>query len=640
MRLAWGQVGLALAVAAPAAAQPCADAVTRWADACGDAGAVVQARVCDGRVVVVDVRERGAVTAVELRAAGAGAFVDVGPLGVSPVGEFPRFEDAPPATRRAFDRVVACVRADPSLPLDAVADGGVPVPDPRAPPLGRGPPWRLLLGLGLAVLVLARRARRMRERGLVARRPVLLAAAGLVGLGLATFVGRSLALPRAFFHQNGQGPLWVDHALCEPSRYGPGYAEVLGFLLDGRADPARSLFATHALLGAAIPSLGWIVARAMGARPPTAWALAALLAVEPVLSRTAQSETYVTPITFCLFAAAAALLLGARGRVRPDGWFGLAVVAAGLLVAQAARVHPVAWLPAATLPALVVAAPGPTRERLRAGLLALVGVGAVAALAAGPALAAVLSGDLGDRWLGFAGPGALLAHAAAAWPALVPAALLVWASADRGRAAVRAGLFVAVVAVAASPGALGPSVVAVTEALARPFLPVTLGLLASLVASVARTPAHDRALGAALLVVGGTVTALVGPALTRLPTDALEQRWLAERLSELPDGATVAHLSRAGRRVLFVPIYRCHPGGPRSVPLEAPADALATLAGQRWWYRSSLCSTPEGRPACDALERTVTLEPVAEEVLPARPSLLGLPYDRDRVEVGLYRVRP
>ena len=41
---------------------------------------------------------------------------------------------------------------------------------------------------------------------------------------------------------------------------------------------------------------------------------------------------------------------------------------------------------------------------------------------------------------------------------------------------------------------------------------------------------------------------------------------------------------------------------------------------------------------CDALEGQYVLDPVATAVLPAEPSILDLTYDRDEIEVALYRI--
>jgi hypothetical protein len=66
---------------------------------------------------------------------------------------------------------------------------------------------------------------------------------------------------------------------------------------------------------------------------------------------------------------------------------------------------------------------------------------------------------------------------------------------------------------------------------------------------------------------------------------------------------------------------------------------LPQLYGGSFYYRSSLCATPEGRPACEALERGASLEVVEERELSAVASLPWLPLPGGPVRVGLYRVR-
>ena len=87
-----------------------------------------------------------------------------------------------------------------------------------------------------------------------------------------------------------------------------------------------------------------------------------------------------------------------------------------------------------------------------------------------------------------------------------------------------------------------------------------------------------------------------------------------------------------------------------ATPRDGPETRLDLRTGDRdvadvrlapgsFYYRSSLCSTDEGRPVCDAIERAHALELVVRHELPARPSMIGMRYDRDVVTVALYRVR-
>jgi len=56
------------------------------------------------------------------------------------------------------------------------------------------------------------------------------------------------------------------------------------------------------------------------------------------------------------------------------------------------------------------------------------------------------------------------------------------------------------------------------------------------------------------------------------------------------------------------------------------------------YVRTSLCASPHGRSACEAVERDLALEPGARARFPAAPSYDSLGYDGDEVEVVISRV--
>ena len=126
-------------------------------------------------------------------------------------------------------------------------------------------PWRLVAGVLLAELVLLRRVRRLPGRR------VLEAAGLLAAATAATFALRWALAPAAFFHQNGQGPYWASFALCRVhSSYGPGYAEVFGWVPAALgASPERALFLAQALAAATLPASAWVLLRALRVRPPS-----------------------------------------------------------------------------------------------------------------------------------------------------------------------------------------------------------------------------------------------------------------------------------------------------------------------------------------------------------------------------------
>ena len=63
------------------------------------------------------------------------------------------------------------------------------------------------------MIALAVLASRHGARGLASR------ALPPLALGAAVLLVRWLLVPDAYFHQNGQGPLWIAHALGEPSTW-------------------------------------------------------------------------------------------------------------------------------------------------------------------------------------------------------------------------------------------------------------------------------------------------------------------------------------------------------------------------------------------------------------------------------------
>ncbi len=82
-----------------------------------------------GGVILTAQAQGGDPLQVEITRDAHRGFVRVGPLGLSPVGNFPDWESAPATTRGAFDAVVRCARRDAALP---VATGAL-VPHPERP---------------------------------------------------------------------------------------------------------------------------------------------------------------------------------------------------------------------------------------------------------------------------------------------------------------------------------------------------------------------------------------------------------------------------------------------------------------------------------------------------------------------------
>jgi hypothetical protein len=460
----------------------------------------------------------------------------------------------------------------------------------------------------------------------------LLAASALAVLGL-----RWLLLPRAFFHQNGHGASWVLYALSDHpglSSYGPGFAEVFGHAARAAgSEPELGVFLLQAIVGALAVPLTWVVARALGAAAPVAAALAAVVALDPLLARLAQSESYFATEAALAFASTAALALtGSKPRSLR---FWAAVIAAGLFTAQAARIHPIGWVAFALLPIVVLAGPGSARRRLVLTVMAGAGMGAVVLLSTGSAMLAVLRGSLGQQWLPRSVP--RMGEIVPAVGAVIVLGLFALRSWRGKLIAAGAGVTVGVMW---ATNMLGEPNTAVERAYDRLFWPVLLALAAAGLARIART--HQRQLRLAGAIGVAAIVAGVGQfrTLTTLPTDAEEATLALSWRRQLPEGALVAYVERAENHIFTLPLYDGVTNA-RAFPISLGNAALPDLrrvAGPLFYYRSSVCSSPAAVARCDDLERTLELDSVLEHDFGARPSMRHT-YATPTVRVKLARRR-
>lgn len=634
--LLWPRLALAEAPGCPSGTQA-------WVDRCDATtpSTVRLARCPGGRVVVAVGQDPTSFLEVEISRASPAAFRNVRGIGLSPVGEFPDWSSEPKARQDALDAVTACVERDDRVAREtALAErrgepsGGVPVP------------W-LLLGalfvLGVWGLRRARRdGRRQRERGRIRLRDVWrgrgfgawLAAIAVVVVVLGF---RRLVWPVLFFHQNGQGPFWIRLARQSPdqSSYGPGYAEVFGWAARWGDPPDTAVIWAMSAGSALVPWAGFRLARAAGAAPCAAWATALVLAVHPLAIRLAHSESYLALHLVLLFGAAA-LLASAGRRVRARD-FVLPVVAAGLLLSQALRVHPTSWVPAATVPLVLLLRAGSLRSRLIATAAGFGIVGAVVAATSSRSILEVLAGSLGNRW-----QPSLLIGVSALPPWLVAALVLGGGLAilarSRANAAVALAMLGGTTLVALLADLLGLNHGWVADAYRMQFLPVLLPAILVLFREAAgRWPARRPWIEAvSICAIAGSVVMLRFETHTTVPTDARELQWAMRWRERLPDQARVHYLARAERRTFHLPLY----GSKNALDRGHDVKNLSTarpLPGELY-YRSSLCVTPEGRPACRAFEARFEVEPVELRVLESQSSLPWLPLPDEPVEVGLFRI--
>lgn len=637
-------LGLATLAHSPLAsaqhASACRSALEPWASACAAGGPPIVVAECPARHVIFAVGPGRLRVDVSRRP--ERAFVRVGELGLSPVGEIADWRQVPEADRRAFDALVHCASERPEPLLDALAHApalrgseGTDAVEPLRAPDG-AVPWRVVLAALLAIAALRLRRRAVPSADSLA----------LVALCVATLLARRALLPEAYFHQNGQGPYWIAHALGEPSHYGPGYAQVFFWAASTAADPDGAVFWVQSVLCALVPAAVFAIARGVGAPRPVAWSLAIAVALSPMQARLAQSESYFATSGALLALAGASLALvqpdaSARANLATSG-------AAGLLIAQASLIHPLSWLAGALVPAIVVVGEGTVKERARLAAIATGTIAAIVIATAGKELLHVLTGPLGVQWLG---PGSaartfVLAEGLVHSGMVALAAGVIAVCSRRFRRAASATLVLSLIAaVSVAANMVRGSPEWVQDAYHWLYLAPAIGPLAALArelcASVSGTTrghvTHGLAAGA-LLGAALAWHAVTSSRATELPTDAREAALMRAWRSELPSGSVVAHLERAGRQMVSLPLYRGRHGQLRLVAEQSP-PALAAFGTSVFYYRSSLCSTIRGRAFCESMEADYELEALHTAVLPSIPSMPGLDYDRRNVEVGLYRVK-
>jgi len=611
----------------------CPGDVVQWASRCAEnAGRPVVAEACgDGRVTV-RVGEGAGSLRVEIRPARAEGFVREGQNALQPVANYADWSQAPIEVRRSFDSLRACVaRGGPVIP------GGDDVLSPGVRRLhGWRAAWRLLLPMGCWAWLL----------GLVLRRGEARREAALgLGLSAIAFVFWQLAVDAAYFHQNGHGPQWVRYATCLTSPYGPGYAAVFGPVAAWMSPGSeRGVFGLQQVLMALAVAGLYAWARRFGVPRAIAGAACLAAAAHPFIGRLARSESYYATILSLLVLSSSALVLAGwrYSTKRAASW--AAALAGGTTAALAATIHPVGWFALGALPWVALLTASGRVQRAR-GLLQVGGVVGAAglALALGPVLR-VLADPALQQWSAHAQQGRLVT--AAAWLAVpvaaglafprrlvVPATAIAMLVAARGLD-LATNLFSRDTHVApAYAWALLFSAAAMPGALA----------LVGLAWAWVRRRARDRSRLLAAVLASGL---LAGGSLwswsswgrwTALPTDALEQREMAPVLRSLPAGAQVLYMRRAGQANLALPIDSECVAGAASFR-EVPDSGEISLDGVTHWYRTSMCSTPEGQARCAEIESRMRLRGIVELRLPARQSLDYLPYVSPEVVVGLYDV--
>ncbi len=643
----------AVLVSCPAHADDttCGAPVNAWIQRCSQGQDLrVLSAQCPPARLVLELAVDPTPLRVEL-AHGAGGFRQVAGFALSPIVDVSDWNAVPGPQRAAFERLAACVAAEPALqfiaaPVQPSTGGALAPPQPFPQPLRPAAPWAPIpVHLLVALIVLV-----------VTLRPALVAAfkraprqvvTVLAVLPAATFVLRRLTFPQIFAHQNGHGAAWVAEGFGGPMPYGPGFHELFGWAVQASPqNPEAAVFLVQGALAAWQPACAWLLVRAMGASRRVAWAGALVVALDPALARLSGSESYYSACISLLFAAAAVIAVaGARRTPLSQGQRLLAFVVAALFIAQAARLHPLSWLPAATLPLLLLLMPGPARLRLRAAAIAGAVIAVTVGVTSGGALLAVYRAAAPGHWqdtlVGHVG--GALAHPVALIAVLV-AGILALRGVFTAQILFISGAVVLVSQVNDMPGAMVPD--SIQQGLRWLVGPTLVGCVAAWAAHVSSLTSRRRDAVDWTVAVALVAAAIVGLAvrfapLHELPTDVLEAEFSRTWRAQLgPDDALVL-VGRLPPRVVELALYPGHDGRTRQVRHIAPGDAMPALDShtrRTFYYRSSICAAVAARDRCAAFERGLLLKPVARATLPNRASMTGLEYAAGPVEVALFEV--
>lgn len=605
----------------------CAEEVTDWLARCDAAQHLtVKPLACPKGMVVVEV----SALRIEITH-DRPAFRRVGPLGLSPLGDFADWSKVEPEKRRALDGLAACAENAAGLPA-AMEHTYAPVPPKRWP-------WCLALAAVLGLFAWWRSGGRLRRRQVL---PLLV-------IPSATFLFRWLLIDQNFFHQAGHGPGFIAASHGSGPLYGPGFVELFGWFVHFRPEwQERLVFSANGVLSASLPLSYWLIVRSVGVRGWIPWAVALLVATDPLLGRVGFSESYFGPGAALLGGAAALLAVSFRGTT--DRLSRLATVAAaGLLISQAARVHPTTWVASATIPLTLLVLPGALGARVARTILAALGIGLVVVATSGASMLGVLANPLGHAWAPTAHTHATREFTSGHIAAIAVFVLAVPTLALRSWRRVLLPMLV----VCASMGAFlflrsmsvkGDAAIYQWATFSL-YVPPMLAALFSLPTPWLRRRRVNRGVAVVLAIVGLDLLAVRWKPMTELLTDQREARLAIQWRKTLPPHAEVWFLANSDAENFRMPLW---PADERPAPM-AIGHELSTgefprvpqqlvQEGGAFYYRSSMCSRPNGRPFCEAMESRLELEPLQTWELPA-VTTTSLDYLTPIVGVGLYRIR-
>lgn len=471
-------------------------------------------------------------------------------------------------------------------------------------------------------------------------------------LFLVAFLLRAWFGPFAPHHVNGQGPMWIgavaeDSSMLTP--YGPGYVELFSLFRAESPMTDSVIFWTNAFLSALAAPLVAGLGLALGLSNRLALLAGFWVALDSVSIRMGATEAYFSAIVALTLASSLSFAIAAEDLLRRRAGRALCLLIAGILFAtQAARIHPIAWGPALAT-ALSLGVSGLVRRGERnvvsakdVALWALVVPAAIALVIIAvflwttPATRMRMTGHVSNhfgireslqmlgRQLGDLGlvPGLILALVALRlarprvilWPALL--------------------CFLAALSTFKIYGQ--------SELWLQSYLRVWLAF--PLLAAVSLIPPRVARQGAFPWVAGLFGMGLLvwnRQTILERTTEQGEYRFFRAAIGRLPEGCTLAYLPRQEKRIVLLPEQMLPPKGAerrRVLHIESAADARILSQGSACfaYARTSICSSQEARRVCEDIEKGISLVPQAETSLPAAPSYDGLPYDTERVSIGLF----
>ncbi|MBK9267032.1 MAG: hypothetical protein IPM54_45555 [Polyangiaceae bacterium] len=581
------------------------------------------------------------------------AFRRIGRLGVSPILEIDDFRKIPAPQQEAFETLCTWLAAHENEVLQSQAPR-IPVLRRRLDPIQEsvsiGNFWSSTAWAGLAFLLvwMAARAARKAMNTMAGRRDVIV----LTILFVVALLLRLSLGPFGPHHVNGQGPQWILAASVDPARlfgYGPGYAEIFSFIKTiFTTYPDTAIFVGNAFFSALSAPLVFVLARKLGLDAHRALFAGALTTVDAVAIRFGATEAYFAPI-MTLTLTAYVLFVSAAKRSRTNLRLESLVLATvgALVCAQAARIHPIAWGPVALGPLFVMATHvAPTnfraswnewvRRGARVAALAVLVV-LVLVVTSGKVIASVAAG-IHDHWDARAGGNTvglwLLEHASIGLLLLAVAFVL---AKPRGPLVPAVASILALIA---TRHAYGQSPIWIASYDRLWSAAIVIALASMIPTSFARVRHVWLLLGAAAIAAFAASFSTIA----ERTTEQLEHAFFRHAFASLPNGCRVVHVPRVDRRIVLLPEYAIH--SPENAPLAvvavSSADEVRRLKRSEpclRYARTSICTSTDGRPACEAVEHGLHLVPIAERDLPAKPSHVMSTYDRDVVNVGLFEVR-